>query len=257
MLQPAHPLVSTICIVWTEDLEHLRRRQYNVTTCRLVTSTLVNICANFQSCARQQSSSQESRFTDVYLKPATQTDHAKKKNGATKRKIFSLFLIKHTVVVNEQKIGTLKTGCLIEGDRLIQGCYILDQLYLTSNAFWNLEMLSKWLAEWVSEWVSEWAKESKLQCLEQLKDVYPRVTCQSRTYTQIHTPTVVRGGGGVDVISWTIATEHKCTCTWRMFRNVQKETTHLLEVLNLLFFVKIQRFHLLLCLCSVQNYLSS
>ena len=192
MLQPAHPLVSTICIVWTEDLEHLRRRQYNVTTSRLVTSTSVNIWANFQSRARQPSSSQESRFTDVYLKPATQIDQAKKKNGAMKRKIFSLFLIKHTVVVNERKIGTLKTGCLIEGGRLIQGCYILDQLHLTSNAFWNLEMLSKWLAEWVSEW----AKESILQCLEQLKDVYPRVTCQSRTYTQIHTPTVVRAGGG-------------------------------------------------------------
>ena len=158
MLQPAHPLVSTICIVWTEDLEHLRRRQYNVTTCRLVTSTLVNIWANFQSCARQQSSSQESRFTDVYLKPATQTDHAKKKNGAMKRKIFSLFLIKHTVVVNEQKIGTLKTGCLIEGGRLIQGCYILDQLYLTSNAFWNLGdalQVTGWVSGWVSEWVSK------------------------------------------------------------------------------------------------------
>ena len=115
-----------------------------------------------------------------------------------KRKIFSLFLIKHTVVVNERKIGTLKTGCFIEGGRLIQGCYILDQLYLTSNAFWNLEMLSKWLAEWVSEW----AKESILQCLEQLKDVYPRVTCNSRMYMQIHTPTVVRGGGGVDVINY-------------------------------------------------------
>ena len=52
-----------------------------------------------------------------------------------KRKIFSLFLLKHTVVVNERKIGTLKTGRLIEGGRLMQGCYILDQLYLINNAF--------------------------------------------------------------------------------------------------------------------------
>ena len=115
-------------------------------------STLVNIRANFQSCARQQSSWQGSCFTDVYLKPATQTDHAKK--WCMKRKIFSLFLIKHTVVVNERKICTLKTGRLIEGGRLIQGRFILDQLYLTSNAFWNLEMLSKWLGEWVSKRVN-------------------------------------------------------------------------------------------------------
>ena len=42
-------------------------------------STLVNIRANFQSRAKQQSFSQGSCFTNVYLKPATQTDHAKKR----------------------------------------------------------------------------------------------------------------------------------------------------------------------------------
>ena len=38
----------------------------------------INIRVNFQLLARQQSSSQGSSFTDVSLKPATQTDHAKK-----------------------------------------------------------------------------------------------------------------------------------------------------------------------------------
>ena len=45
-----------------------------------------------------------------------------------------------------------------------------------------------------SDWVSEWVKESILQCLEQLNDAYPQVN--SQTYMQIHTPTVVQGGGG-------------------------------------------------------------
>ena len=83
-----------------------------------------------------------------------------------------------------------------------------------------------------SDWVSEWVKESILQCLEQLNDVYPQVN--SRTYMQIHTPTVVGGGmggvGGCHILNhsnWAYMNMYKAACLgmskkkqltcWRVF----------------------------------------
>ena len=74
-----HCLYSVACVAAGSPtrLNHLCS-QVHCKTCRLDTSTLVNIRANFQSCAKQPSSSQGSSFTDVYLQPAIQTDHEKK-----------------------------------------------------------------------------------------------------------------------------------------------------------------------------------
>ena len=108
--------------------------------------------------------------------------------------------------------------------------YIQVRLYL-NNAFWNLETLSKWVGEWVSEWVSKSVNNNSMMCIYELT--------LGRTRKFIPPPWYKAGGRGV--VSYLepqqLSIPIHVHVHGGIFRNVQKETTHLLEVLQVLSFL--------------------